>query len=206
MYRDIIILYYYDGLSTKQISDRLSIPEGTVTWRLSEARRKLKKECIEIEVSALKPKQLNIGMYGSGNYDGKKIPFPNVYINDALSQNILYYCYDDARSVEELSKLCGVPAYYIEERIDNLLKREAVIEQSKGKYRTDFIIWSDKYGIYCEENAEKTLMPIIDKMIAALCGIAKEANNINLYREKRMEAFLLQRLHLLKSKKRSLIK
>ncbi len=187
MYRDIIILYYYDGLSTKQISDRLSIQEGTVTWRLSEARRKLKKECIEMEVSALRPKQLNIGMYGSGNYDGKKIPFPNVYINDALSQNILYYCYDDAHSVEELSKLCGVPAYYIEERIDNLLKREAVIEQSKGKYRTDFIIWSDKYGIYCEENAEKTLMPIIDKMIAALCGIAKEANNINFYRAEKSE-------------------
>lgn len=43
MYRDIIILHYYDGLSTKQISKRLGIPEGTVTWRLSEARKKLKR-------------------------------------------------------------------------------------------------------------------------------------------------------------------
>ncbi len=41
-YRHIIILFYYDGLSTKRISEKLSIPEGTVTWRLSEARRKLK--------------------------------------------------------------------------------------------------------------------------------------------------------------------
>lgn len=35
IYRNIIILYYYDGLSTKEIADKLNIPEGTVTWRLS---------------------------------------------------------------------------------------------------------------------------------------------------------------------------
>ena len=44
IYRDIVILYYYDGLSTKQISEKLHISEGTVTWRLFEARKKIKKE------------------------------------------------------------------------------------------------------------------------------------------------------------------
>ena len=43
-------------------------------------------------------------------------------------------------------KLCGVPAYYVEERVDNLVKRNAVLETVKGKYQTNFIIWSDKYG------------------------------------------------------------
>ncbi len=57
IYRDIIILYYYDSLSTKQISERLGIPEGTVTWRLSEARKKLKKECSNMNETALKPKK-----------------------------------------------------------------------------------------------------------------------------------------------------
>ena len=71
--------------------------------------------------------------------------------------------------------MCGVPAYYIEERIGILLKREAVIEVSKGKYRTDFIIWSNKYGINCEENAEKALMPIMEQLLEALLNIAKEA-------------------------------
>ena len=55
MYRDIIILHYYDGLSVEQISAKLKIPEGTVKWRLSEARRKLKKECTNMEKSALRP-------------------------------------------------------------------------------------------------------------------------------------------------------
>lgn len=190
MYRDIIILHYYDGLSTKQISKRLGIPEGTVTWRLSEARKKLKKECGEMEESALRPIKMRIDIYGTGNYDGKERPFPDVYINDALSQNILYYCYEQARGVEELAKLCGVPAYYVEERMANLVKREAVIEPVKGKYRTSFIIWSDKYGIYCEENSETALLPVYGKIMEALKNIAREAGEIDFYKAEKGETDL----------------
>lgn len=138
-----------------------------------------------METTALRPVKLKLDIYGTGNYDGKERPFPSAYINDALSQNILYYCYEEPRGVEELAKLCGVPAYYIEERIANLVKREAVIEPVKGKYQTDFIIWSDKYGIYCEENAEKAMMPIMDRMIEALQNIAKDAGKIDFYKAER---------------------
>lgn len=187
IYRDIIVLHYYNGLSTKTISEKLKIPEGTVRWRLTEARRKLKKECAEMKESALRPVKMKLNIYGNGNYNGKTIPFPTVYIDDALSQNILYYCYEQSNSVEELAKVCGVPAYYIEERIENLLKREAIIEASKGKYRTDFIIWSDKYGIYCEENAEKSLMPIMEEILKALDSVAKEAAKIDFYKAEKSE-------------------
>jgi len=191
MYRDIIVLYYYDGLSTKQISERLNIPEGTVTWRLSEARKKLKKECSEMNETALRPIKMTIDIYGTGEYDDKMVPFPSKYVNDALSQNILYYSYEKPATVEELAKLCGVPAYYIEDRLDNLIKREAVIEVSKGKYQTDFIIWSDKYGIFCEENAEKALLPVMDKLIHAIKSVAKEAAGIDFYKAGKSEADLL---------------
>ncbi|MBO5024155.1 MAG: RNA polymerase sigma factor [Clostridia bacterium] len=191
IYRDIIVLYYYDSLSTKQISERLNIPEGTVTWRLSEARRKLKKECTEMKETALRPIKMRIDIYGSGEYDGKMMPFPSKYINDALSQNILYYSYEKPATIEELARLCGVPAYYIEDRINNLLEREAVIEVSKGRYQTDFIIWSDKYGIFCEENAEKALMPIMDKLICAIKAVAKEAAEIDFYKAEKKESDLL---------------
>ena len=190
IYRDIVILYYYDGLSTKQISEKLHISEGTVTWRLFEARKKIKKECDEMKETALRPVKLCLDIYGSGNYNGKTIPFPSVYINDALSQNILYYCYEKACSVEELAKTCGVPAYYVEERVDNLLKRDALIETTKGKYQTDFVIWSDKYGIYCEENGEKALLPIMDKLLEALDNIAHDAAGIDFYRAEKSETDL----------------
>lgn len=187
IYREIIILYYYDGLSTKQIAERLEIPAGTVSWRLSEARRKLKKECNDMNEAALRPVKMNIDIYGEGNYNGETIPFPNEYIDDALSQNILYHCYEKEKSVEELSKLCGTPAYYIEERIDNLVKRCAVIQPSKGKYQTDFIIWTDKYGKYCEENAEAALAPIMDKLTDGLEKLYEQAAGIDFYRAGKSE-------------------
>ncbi len=190
IYRNIIILHYYDGLSTKEISDKLNIPEGTVTWRLSEGRKKLKKELNDMNETALRPITMHIGIYGNGDYDGKTKPFPDVYINDALSQNILYYSYEKPCTAEELAKLCGVPAYYVEERINHLLKHEAMIETSKGKYQTDFIIWSDKYGIYCEENAEKALMPIMDDLLNALKNISAEAMKLDFYKAEKSETDL----------------
>lgn len=190
IYRELIILYYYDGLSVRQISEKLGLPEGTVTWRLSEGRSRLKKECTEMDETALRPVKLKLDIYGSGNYDGKKIPFPDVYINDALSQNILYHCYEESRSVEELAKLCGVPAYYVEERLANLLRREAVAQPVKGRFRTDFIIWSDKYGVYCEENAERLLLPIADRMLSALAGLSRSAYETDFYKAGKSEAEL----------------
>jgi len=190
IYRDIIILYYYEGLSTRQIAGQLGIPEGTVTWRLARARKKLKKECgRKMEESALRPVKMGLGIYGSGDYGGK-VPFPSEYIKDALSQSILYHCYEQPRGVEELAGLCGVPAYYVEERVENLLKREAVSEPAKGKYQTDFIIWQDFYGQYCEENAERAMMPVMEKMAGALKGMAQEAGAIDFYKAGKPEGEL----------------
>ena len=186
IYRDIIILHYYDGLSTKEIATRLNIPIGTVTWRLSAAREKLKKE-LTMEETALKPVFLGIGIYGSGNYDGKERPFPCEYIKDALSQNVLYHCYESPKGVEELAKLCGVPAYYIEDCLQNLEKRNAVIQTSKGFYRTDFIIWTDKYGKFCEEHAADAIMPVMDTIISALEALSLETAKLDIYRAGKTE-------------------
>ena len=180
MYRNIIISYYYDGLSTKQISEKLHIPEGTVTWRLSEARKKLKKECTEMNKTALKPVKLMIRINGDGNYKEPISPFPYVYIDDALSQNILYYCYETPKTVEELAKLCGVPAYYIEDCLENLIKREAISECLKGKYRTDFIIYSEKTRMY-DKKAKGIFEPIVDSFVSSMKFLADSTENLGIY-------------------------
>ena len=77
-----------------------------------------------MKAEALRPQKINPGFYGNGDYDGNCKPFPYTYISDALSQNILYHCYEKAQTVESLSDLCGVPAYYIEDCMDNLLKKK----------------------------------------------------------------------------------
>lgn len=41
-FRDVVILYYYEGFLAKEISRMLKIPEGTVKSRLGRAREKLR--------------------------------------------------------------------------------------------------------------------------------------------------------------------
>ncbi len=42
-FREVVILYYYESLSTKEISKFLKMPEGTVRSRLARARKQLRK-------------------------------------------------------------------------------------------------------------------------------------------------------------------
>ncbi len=182
MYREIILLYYYDALSTKEIAARLGIPEGTVTWRLMEGRRKIRREFDEMEEKALRPRKMRIDIYGIVNINDPAATFPIDLISDALSQSILLYCYDQARTVEEIAQALGVPAYYVEERMENLERREAILQQKKGKYRTDFAILSDEHLRYYEENAEKALLPLLPELMDALQQMAHEAQYIPFYR------------------------
>ena len=173
-YREVIMLYYYDGLSTKQIAEKLELAEGTVTWRLSQARKRLEKECQNMEESALRPIEMRVDIYGSGEYGGM-IPFPSEFLKDALAKNILWQCYEKARRVEEIAKICGVPAFYVEDRVKDLLERNALTEVANGKYRTDFIIWTDKQGEYCKANGKKALEPIRKDLMEALKSFFERA-------------------------------
>ena len=190
MYREILVLRYYDGLSVKTIAERLGIPEGTVTWRLSEGRRKLKKECETMNETALHPVKMKMDIYGTGNY-GFGVPFPSEYIEDALSQNILWYAYEKPRSVEELADLCGVPAYYVEDCLQNLKKRCAVVTAPGGRVQTDFIIWTDKYARYHSEHLPQFAAPLADRICPAMADFWAEAGKIPFWRGEKSEAELL---------------
>jgi RNA polymerase sigma-70 factor, ECF subfamily len=47
-YREVILLYEFEGLSYKELADALGIPVGTVMSRLSRARRRLQQEFTHI--------------------------------------------------------------------------------------------------------------------------------------------------------------
>jgi DNA-directed RNA polymerase specialized sigma24 family protein len=43
-FREVVLLYYFEGFKTREIARLLNIQEGTVKSRLSRARDKLKKD------------------------------------------------------------------------------------------------------------------------------------------------------------------
>lgn len=52
--RKIVVLYYFEDFSVKQIAKMLQIPEGTVKSRLSRARKELEKELVAKETEKRK--------------------------------------------------------------------------------------------------------------------------------------------------------
>lgn len=161
-YRDIIVMYYYDNLSCKAIAQKLGLPEGTVTYRLSMARDKLKKECSQMTETALKPARLNITIKGDFRNENE---YPPLFINDALSQNILWHAYREPKTVEQLSILTGVHAVYIEDRVENLVKHEAVIQPTKTTVQTDFLIFDET--TYGDDIVEEIVSTVSEKLYKA---------------------------------------
>jgi RNA polymerase sigma factor (sigma-70 family) len=156
-YRDIIVMHYYDKLTSREIAEKLNIPEGTVRYRLSLGRNKLKKELETMQETALKPTKLNL--YTTGSYAG----VPRMYLNDALSHNILWQSYREARSVEDLCKILGIPAYYIEDRIEMLLKCGTVIQPTQNTILSDIIIYDEslnKYDMFNRKNVSSLCLRI----------------------------------------------
>lgn len=47
--RTTLVLYYFDEMSTKEIASALGIPQGTVLWRISFAKKKIKQEVEKYE-------------------------------------------------------------------------------------------------------------------------------------------------------------
>ena len=164
VYRDIIVMHYYDGLTCKAIAQKLQLPEGTVTYRLSMARDKLKKEYNQMTETALKPARLNISIMGDFRNENE---YPPQFINDALSQNILWHAYRQPKTIEQLSILTGVPAVYIEDRVENLVKREAVIQPTKATIQTNFLIFDERTDGYGADEVKNIVKIISDKFYDA---------------------------------------
>jgi len=53
-FRTVITLYYYQDMRIKEIADVLQIPQGTVKWRLSKAKSKLKERLSEAQPRSIR--------------------------------------------------------------------------------------------------------------------------------------------------------
>lgn len=182
-WRDILVLHYFDGLSTREIAGHLSLPEGTVTWRLSQARKRLKEE-YDMNETALRPQKLLIGFSGSD----ASTP-PHEFINDALSQNLLILCRETSHTVESLSAHTGVPAYYIEDKLAELVRREAMSEPTRGRFRTEILIYTAASADYTQRRHD-LFTPLAEDFANALCQLAEGASALGHYTAGRSETDL----------------
>ncbi len=118
-YRDVMILYYLDGYSVREIAKRLNIRENTVKQRLFSARQSIRKE-VETMNEAMNErsyllKPVRLAFSGTGAPNGND---PEDKAERLFSQNLIYLCKDRPRTARELSDELCVPMPYIEEELN----------------------------------------------------------------------------------------
>ena len=181
--REILVSYYIDGRSQRDIADRLGISAANVKWHLYDTRRKLKEALTTMEHTQQnntylsRPKTLHQG--GSGMMN---IPHPDIrYINNSLTkQNICIACYRSPKTCTALAEMLGIPAAYLEDDLRWLTEREFVEETPKG-FSTMFSIQTakDENDIHAVYAAHKT--HVADTIIDGLCAAKETLHSIGFH-------------------------
>lgn len=141
-YREAMIGFYLDGLSTAEIAQRQGTSEVTIRQRLFSARKRIKYEVTEMTATNNKPialERINYCLSGSGNpnwSDPRKVCFRRMF-----SRHILWLCRKKPMSAAEIAEELNVPTLYVEEELEILRNGE------NGKYGLLRRFENGKYGI-----------------------------------------------------------
>lgn len=163
-YRKATVLYYIENKSCAQISEELSVSENMVKYLLFKSR-KILKEGMNMEriygEQSYNPKGLEIQFLGNGN---------NRYWQLAqriVPQNILFACYNDKLTAEQISLEIGVSLPYIEEDIRILAEHELLLKEG-NKYYTNILIFTSELSSEIDRKTSATKEKIAEKVKAAV--------------------------------------
>lgn len=120
-YREAMILFYIDGLSTAEIANRLNTSETAIRQRLFSARQKIRKE-VEEMTQTNKPVSLDkidYVIWGNGNPGWGD---PRIVCTRQFSKHVIWLCRKKTRTAAEIAEELNVPTVYVEEELEILTK------------------------------------------------------------------------------------
>ncbi len=141
-YRKAVVLYYIENKSCSEISARLKISESMVKYLLFKSRQIL-KEGMSMERTygqqSYAPKELSLMFWGNG--------LERYYhlCDSKISQNILWACYNDKLTPEQISLEIGVALPYMEDKLAELCECE-LLKKEGNRYDTNIIIFTDDFS------------------------------------------------------------
>lgn len=144
-YREIMIMYYIDGLSTAEIAKRQNISGCAVRQRLFSARQKIKSEVEEMAETYDRPlalDEVNYVIWGTGRPDWGD---PRTVCYRMFSRHIVWLCNKKPMSAAEIAEELNVPTIYVEEELEILARGEngeygLLRRMENGKYAINFIL------------------------------------------------------------------
>ncbi|MDC7233341.1 MAG: sigma-70 family RNA polymerase sigma factor [Spirochaetales bacterium] len=170
--RKIVIQYYFDELPIPRIAQSNGIPPGTVKWHLYEARNQLKEERVKIRDKELDYNPVDFRIYGTTGAVGDMGGTEDI-LRTALSRNIIFACYREGKTVNELGDCLSVSPVYIESEVDFLLEYDFLNRLPGNRYSANVLIdsWDSRIqeatDNFYKKSAELLSIPLYEKIINA---------------------------------------
>ena len=144
-YREVMIMFYIDGLTTSEIASIQGTSEGAVRQRLFSARQKIKNEVEEMTENHTKPVSLddiNFVIWGTGNPSWGD---PREGFCRKFSNHVIWLCRKKPMSASEIAEQLNVPTVYVEEELEILRRGENgeygfLRRTDNGKYIINFVL------------------------------------------------------------------
>ena len=174
-YRKAVVLYYIENKSCSEISNHLSISESMVKYLLFKSRQIL-KEGMSMERNygqqSYNPRGLSLLFWGNA---------ANHYYHlcdSKISQNILFACYNDKLSAEQISLEIGVALPYMEDKLAELCEYE-LLKKDGNRYYTNIVIFTRDFTNEVNIKTTELREKIADMLIAAIAKHEDEVRNID---------------------------
>lgn len=126
--RKIVIAYYYENKSVKQIANKLKISVAMVKWHLFESRKNLKDGLEKMRTDELNFNPVKFEIIGYSGSVGKTGGAAN-FFHSALSQNIAFCVYRKNKSVNQIADELGVSPVYVASEAEHLEKHGYLIKK-----------------------------------------------------------------------------
>ena len=165
-YRNIVVAYYIENKTVREIAESLSLSTNTVKSRLLRAREILKEGmdmAREFGKLSYNPENIAFWVNGLHGTNGE----PGIYVSRSLSKNIMLAAYRTPATAEELAMEVGVALPYMEEELSTLVDA-TLMKKNGNKYETNIFIVSaeaqEKICAHVRGIAPELTKAIIDTM------------------------------------------
>lgn len=173
-YRDIFIDYYIGEMPIRTLSQKYSLPETTIKWRLNIGRQKIRERIGESRMDKIYRRINWNTTCCNGSMDSDK------YLHTQISRAICQAVYEKPLTVEEISISTGIPAMYIEDELPRLEYGDAVCKTG-NKYAANFIVFRLQDRKDTEGIAAPLVKEIADRFATLLQNEASTVSSLDFY-------------------------
>lgn len=150
-YREILVAYYIEHQKISEISNKLSIPQGTIKTKLSKGRQKLMegmKMARTFGKLSYAPEKIEWCVSGGQGTDGSPHRFFWDEMGTKICTNILVEAYKNPSTMQELSIELGIAQPYLEEFVEEMTDATLLLKTGEKEetavYETNFVIISSE--------------------------------------------------------------